>query len=294
MIAMNNTTSSAAMQSGTPVFTQPGSVGVLLLHGYSGSPAELQPLGQTLAEAGYNIHAPLLAGHGSTPDALFGVRWEDWQRSAEDGLQYLRTMCPRVFICGFSAGGLLALRLAAREPVAGMITLAPALRLRGGGLLRLAGLLQYVMPWYYPLARANFNNPAVRAAVLERAPEAKLDDPAVVAAIRREAKVPVGSLYQLYRLQRAAQRDLPHIDVPTLIMQGRRDQTVDPRSAELVYRTIRSADKQLRWFEQSGHQLPKEAERTEVWAAALAWLNAHTSVAETTPHRGSDIAPSRE
>lgn len=261
-------------RAAAPFFEQRGPVGVLMLHGYSGTPAELWPMAQDLAAAGYTVHGPLLAGHGGAPADLFGVRWEDWQHSAEEGLRRLRGACERIFVCGFSAGGLLALRLAAREPLAGIIALAPALRLRGGNLLQITGLLKHLMPWYYPLARANFADPAVRAAVLERAPEAQLDDPEVVAAIRREAKVPVGSLYELARLQRATRRELPRVRVPALIMQGRRDQTVDPRSAEMVARAIRSPDQQLIWFEQSGHQLPNEAERAAVWEAARSWLNA--------------------
>lgn len=257
-----------------PFFERRGPTGVLMLHGYSGSPGELRPMGQALADAGYTVHGPLLAGHGGAPSQLFGVTWEDWLASAENGLQQIHAQCALVFVCGFSAGGLLALRLAAREPVAGVIALAPALRLRGGGLLRLAGLIQHVMPWYYPLAKANFADPAVRAVVLERAPDTNLDDPAVVEAIRREAKVPIGSLYQLARLQRAVASDLRHVSVPTLIMQGRRDQTVDPRSAELVLAGIAARDKRLQWFEQSGHQLPREAERAAVWASARAWLDA--------------------
>ena len=249
-----------------------GSTGVLLLHGYSGSPGELRPLGQALAGAGYSVHAPLLAGHGGLPDALHGVRWEDWLASAEAGLEQLRASCRRVFLCGFSAGGLLALRLAVSHALAGLIALAPALRLRGGALLPVAGLLQHVMPWYYPLARANFGDPAVRAAVLARAPDANLDDPAVVAGIRKAARVPIGSLYQLARLQRAVVRDLPRVQLPTLIMQGRRDETVDPQSAALVAERIGSRDKRLIWFDHSGHQLPREREREQVNAAALEWL----------------------
>ena len=267
-----NNSPDGAGRAATPFFEQRGPVGVLMLHGYSGTPAELQPMAQVLAAAGYTVHGPLLAGHGGAPADLFGVRWEDWQRSAAEGLRRLRATCGQVFVCGFSAGGLLALRLAAREPLAGIIAMAPALRLRGNALLPLTGLLKHVMPWYYPLARANFADPAVRAAVLERAPQAQLDDPEVVAAIRREAKVPLGSLYELARLQRAARRDLPRVRVPALIMQGRRDQTVDPRAAEMVARAIRSPDQRLLWFEQSGHQLPNEAERAAVWAAARAWL----------------------
>jgi carboxylesterase len=269
----------AAPATGDPraasFFEQRGPAGVLLLHGYSGSPDELREMGAALAGAGYTVHGPLLAGHGGQPENLFGVRWEDWLASADAGLRLLRTHCDTVFVCGFSAGGLLALHLAAHTTIAGLIVMAPALRLRGGGLLPVTGLLRHVLPWYYPLAKANFANPAVRTAVLARAPEANLDDPAVVEQIRREAKVPVGSLYELARLQSQSRRDLPHVRTPTLIMQGRADQTVEPRSADDVAAGISSPDRQLVWFERSGHQLPREVERDAVWGTARVWLDAH-------------------
>jgi len=259
----------------TPFFEQRGPVGVLMIHGYSGSPDELRGMGVSLADAGYTVHCPLLAGHGGTPDDMFGVRWEDWLTSADAGLRLLHDHCRTVFVCGFSLGGLLALHMAARAPVAGLILLAPALQLRGGSLLRATGLLRYILPWYYPFAHADFASPAVREAVLERAPEANLDDPTVVEQIRREAKVPVGSLYELARLQRQTRGDLTRVRVPTLIMHSRNDETVNPRSAIEVAAGIRSRDQRLVWFERSGHQLPREAEREQVWATARAWLDAH-------------------
>ncbi|MEP7188353.1 MAG: alpha/beta fold hydrolase [Roseiflexaceae bacterium] len=266
--------SQTADQRPAPFFEQRGPTGILLIHGYSGSPDELRGMGTYLAGAGYTVHGPLLAGHGGAPADMLGVSWEDWLASANAGLRLLRERCHAIFICGFSLGGLLGLHMAAREPVAGLIALAPALRLRGGSLLRATGLLRHVMPWYYPLARANFASPAVRAAVLERAPEANLDDPTVVEQIRREAKVPVGSLYELARLQRQVRSDLALVRLPTLIMQGRNDETVNPRSAIEVAAGIRSADQRLVWFERSGHQLPREAEREAVWATAREWLDA--------------------
>jgi len=124
---------------------------------------------------------------------------KQWYAAAEAGLRRLQEHCRQAFVCGFSMGA--------------------------------TGLLRQVMTWYYPLAKANFADPAVRTAVLDRAPAADLDDPTVVAQIRREAKVPVGSLYEMVRLQQAARRDLRRVSAPALIMQGRNDQTVDPRSA---------------------------------------------------------------
>lgn len=253
-----------------------GSTGVLLLHGYSGSPNELRPMGQALHAAGYTVHGPLLAGHGGTMADLHGIRWQEWFASAEEGLRLLRASCEQVFVCGFSAGGLLALRLAAISrgaPPAGLIVMAPALILRGGRLLHATGLLKHVKPWFNPLANADFSSPEVRAAVREHAPHADLDDPAVVEQVRQAARVPVASLHELARLQSEVWRNLRRITAPTLIMQGRHDRTVDPRSATEVAARIGTRDHHVVWFEHSGHQLPNEGERAAVWQTAIEWLD---------------------
>ncbi|HEU4322571.1 MAG TPA: alpha/beta fold hydrolase [Roseiflexaceae bacterium] len=257
-----------------PFFERRGPAGVLLLHGYSGAPAELRPMGMALAEAGYTVHGPLLPGHGGVPADLFGVRWEDWADAGAAGLALLRRECERVVVVGFSMGGLLALLLAAREPVDAVMALAPALRLFGEPQLRLTGVLRLVMPWFRPLERADFSDPRVRAQVLQRVPGLDLDNPEVVARVRQEARIPVGSLYEIVRLQAQARRELPRVTAPLLLMQGRRDTVVQPRSVEEVARLARSTDLRISWFERSGHLLPLEEEREAVWATAARWLGA--------------------
>lgn len=255
-----------------PFFFERGPVGVLLIHGYSGSPGELRPLGEALAARNYSVCAPLLAGHGTTPDALFKVTWKDWLASALVGLAQLRRRCPTVILAGFSMGALLAAVLAARIASAGVLFMAPALRLHGQPLVELTDIAGRIQPWYYPLARADFSNPSVQAAVRGFVPDADFSDAEMIAAMRKNAKVPIGSIYELVRLQHRARRDLPHVTAPTLIMQGRLDRTVNPISAELTYRLLGAAEKRLIWFEHSDHQLPRETEKEQVWAAAGDWI----------------------
>lgn len=256
-----------------PIFAPGGRSGVLLLHGYSGLPGELSPLAAALARAGHTVYAPLLPGHGGAPDRLHGVRWEDWAAAASDGLARLRRTCDRLAVAGLSMGGLLALHLAAREPLQRVVAMAPALHPTGERQLRLTGLLKLVMPWFYPLARADFRDPRVRAMVLERAPAADLDDPAVVARVRREARIPVGSLYELVRLQARVARDLPRVRAPLLLLHGRRDTVVQARSVEVIAARAGSPMVQIRWFAQSGHLLPLDVEAEAVCQAVLEWVN---------------------
>ncbi|HEU5014748.1 MAG TPA: alpha/beta fold hydrolase [Roseiflexaceae bacterium] len=258
-----------------PFFMPGGSVGVLLLHGYFGSPGELHGMGEALNVAGYSVHAPMLAGHGGLPAAMAEVRWQHWVATAEAGLRRLREQCDAVFVAGISMGALLALHLAANTEVAGVIAMAPALRLRGERQMALTGMLKYVMPWFYPFKKANFNDPQVVQGIRQWLPDADLNDPKTVADIRREARIPVASIYELVKLQRRVQRELPRVCVPVLLMQGRRDEVVDTRWVEEWKPKIGAADVELRWFERSGHVLPNDSEREAVWAAAVAWLGAH-------------------
>lgn len=252
-----------------------GAVGVLLLHGYFGSPGELRRMGEALNTAGYTVHAPVLAGHGGLPAAMANVRWQHWVATAEAGLRRLREQCREVFVAGISMGALLALHLAANTEVAGVIAMAPALQLRGERQMALTGMLKYVMPWFYPFKQANFNDPQVRQGVRQWLPDADLSDPATVASIRREARIPVASIYELVKLQRHVQHELPRVLVPVLLMQGRRDEVVDMRWIEEWKPKIGAADVELRWFERSGHVMPNDAEREAVWAAAVEWLGKH-------------------
>ncbi len=99
-----------------PYFFQGRDTGCLLIHGFTGSPPELLPLGKYLAERGCAVSAPLLAGHGTRVDDLVKTSWQDWLQSAVDGLSQLREEpIKRIFLIGISMGGLLGLMLAAEE-----------------------------------------------------------------------------------------------------------------------------------------------------------------------------------
>src|SRR5579884_3819585 len=89
-----------------------GRVGVLLIHGFTGSPAEMATLAAALAARGYSVEAPLLAGHGADQETLAATSWRAWVASAEAALRELQGRCDAVALVGFSMGGAIALQLA--------------------------------------------------------------------------------------------------------------------------------------------------------------------------------------
>lgn len=270
---MNN--SSAPVAAAQPFWLPGSATGILLIHGFMGMPGELRPLGDELARQGYTVSGMLLARHGQHPAALYKVHWQEWYASAEAALRELEAHCAQVVVVGYSLGGLIALRLAARRPLVGVVTLAAALDLAGGWPLRTLPVARYVMPWFNPMRNADFNDPELRANLAEKMGEINWDDPAVVQQLRATIRIPTGAIYEVVRLGQAVRRDLPRITQPVLIVQGRRDTTVQPRSADQIYTRLTVADKRLVWFDRSGHLLPNDVERAAVWQTIADWIAGH-------------------
>lgn len=105
-----------------------GPIGVLLLHGFTGSPASMRPWGEALAQQGWSVRVPRLPGHGTRWQDMNITTWEDWYAEAERNLRDLQSRCSRIFICGLSMGGALTLRLAEQhgDQIAGIVLVNPA------------------------------------------------------------------------------------------------------------------------------------------------------------------------
>ena len=137
------TTNPAKLVPGTEPLTVDGSrIGVLLSHGFTGSPASMVPWGHDLAARGYSVRVPLLPGHGTTWKDMNKTGWEDWYGEVDRALTELRTSCDKVVVGGLSMGGCLALRLAEQRPddVDAVVLVNPAVSLDNKALAILPAL----------------------------------------------------------------------------------------------------------------------------------------------------------
>jgi carboxylesterase len=168
---------------------------VLLLHGFTGSPWELRPVGESLAARGVHVVCPRLPGHGTTPEAMLFAGLDEWLGAASQALDSLRG-AKRVALIGLSMGGLLAMVLAARNRgvVRGLVLLAPAVRLKARQarlLRRLRGLpgLDVREQWIIKKG-TDIESAEVRAGapVLARYPLARVFDLFALAELAREAE----------------------------------------------------------------------------------------------------------
>src|SRR3990172_12692147 len=125
-----------------------GPVGVLMIHGYTGSPAEMRLIAEYLNGRGLRISAPLLPVHGTVPADLNRVAWTDWTRSAEQALAELSDQCKTVFVVGLSMGALLTLYLAGNHPgLPGVVVYSPAL-IVANRLVQLAPLGKFLIAMF--------------------------------------------------------------------------------------------------------------------------------------------------
>jgi carboxylesterase len=239
-----------------PFLLRGGDHGCLLVHGFTGDPSEMRGLGDHLHKAGHTVLGIRLPGHGGKPEDLAAVRWPDWLAAVADARDDLATRCASVSLVGFSLGGALGVLLAARgAELRRLVLLATPTRLMGDWRINLLGVVRHTTPWFYPLERADFSDPAVRAQVARHAPDADLDDLDVQAHIRKEARISLHAVDEARLAFAAARAALPRVRTPALVMQGRDDTVAPADSPDTIIRRIGSAQREQAWWDDTGHQL---------------------------------------
>ena len=73
------------MPGAEPFFYEGGSIGCLLLHGFTATPQEMRQLGRFLEQCGFTVNGVLLTGHGTQVQDLSHTTWHDWHHSAHSG-----------------------------------------------------------------------------------------------------------------------------------------------------------------------------------------------------------------
>jgi len=230
------------------------SVGVLLLHGFTGTPREMLRVGEVLHAQGLTVRAPLLPGHGTTLAAMNRCHWQrDWVAAVETAYADLASICSEVFVAGLSMGSLLALWLGAHHPqISGLLLYSPALWATNRRL-SLAPMLQYVLP-SFPAGASDLHD--LQAAVWGGG----------------YGRHPVRAAAQLLALQRQVRVLLPQVHAPALVVYSTQDCSIRPRSAPEALRCLGSPDLEVLRLEHSGHMLTADAEWARVAAVSAAFI----------------------
>lgn len=258
-------------------YTLPGGpTGVLMLHGYIGSPKSSRPLAAFLAENGIAAHCPLLPGHGNVPNKMAGVSRHHWLAEAAESLATIRQTCDRIFLMGHSMGTILSAHLIQSAPdIRGLIMLAPLYEVPDRRI-HLMRLLRYVMPWFYPL-----KSRSLQRLVYERAidfdPNLDLSDPAVQAQLPELSKVPTASMDEMRKMADLGKKLWSKTNLPTIIFQGGHDRAVSPGNAQHIFDLLPHKEKHLHWLPEAGHELmrPFDPAHKQVWPRILKFIRTH-------------------
>jgi carboxylesterase len=248
---MNNPTPlmKNAHLDGDAFLVEGNDIGVMLLHGFTATTAEVRLLADYLKGFGYNLAAPLLPGHGTQPAELNKTSWLDWYEAAEAAYLELRGKCTKVFVCGESMGALLALLVASRYPqVDGVIAVAPALQIRGIGLSR---IMQYFVK-FRPKNQAEDNLPWKGYTVY-----------------------PVRGLAQLAKLQIVVKKELGNITQPLLVFMGGKDASIHPESGKIIIDAVRSFEKELIYMPDSPHVMLLAEDKEVIFQKIHEFIEAH-------------------
>jgi len=220
-------------------------MGVVLVHGFLASPAEVRALGDQFAAAGFTVLGVRLKGHGTSPWDLRERSWHDWFGSVERGLEILRGLCARVCIVGFSTGGALALVLSARQSgdVAAVASVCAPLKFRNKNM-RFVPLMHganKIVRWlskyegFMPFRPNESEHPHINY-----------------------RNMPIRSLYELTRLVAQLKEEIAQVTCPVCLVQSAEDRVVDPSSATIAYDLLQTEDKEIHWIESERHGIVNE------------------------------------
>jgi carboxylesterase len=237
-----------------PFSADGGPIGVLVLHGFTGSPRTVRPWAEHLGAAGLTVRAPLLAGHGANWQALAKTGWTDWYADAERAFTELYARCEQVFVVGISMGGCLAFRLAEtqRDRVSGLVVVNPSLA-GDNRLIPFTPVLKYLVR-AIPSIGGDIKNPGAQEGALK--------------------KTPVASVATLPAMWKTTAAELASLTQPVLVYRSTVDHVVGPASMKVLTGALPSAE--VRMLANSYHVATLDNDAPEIFDGTLAFIQKHS------------------
>jgi carboxylesterase len=226
-----------------------GPVGIVLSHGFTGTPASMRPWADHLAAAGYTVRLPLLPGHGGTWQETNRTRWPQWYDAIERAYDEVAARCDIVFAAGLSMGGTLVTRLAEQKgnAIAGLVLVNPSF-----GTHKAAEKLAPYVSWLVrsrPSIGGDIKKPGVEEPASERTP--------VVAAA------------SLVRMWKVVTADLDTVTAPIRVYRSVEDHVVDDLSAILLKTGARSTSVEEILLENSYHVATLDYDAEQIFAGSV-------------------------
>jgi carboxylesterase len=236
------------IQTAEPFFFPGNSTGCLLIHGLTGSPKEMRPLGEFLSEEGYTVLGIRLFGHATKIEDMRRAQWQDWSASVLDGWHLLQTLTEDIFLIGLSMGGVLALYHASFLPTRGVVALSTPYQIRGDFRVKLLPILSHIMPYFSK-------------------GESDWQDPLAAMDHFSYPMWPTNGVRELLLLLKEMNESLPKVTAPALIMQSKLEKLIIPENMDQIYQALGTTEshKKKVLLEDSGHVITRDKEKLAVF-----------------------------
>jgi carboxylesterase len=234
-----------------PFTFEAGKRAVLLLHGFTGSTADIRILGRFLEKKGYTSHAPQYKGHGVPPEELVHTGPSDWWQDVLKGYEFLKEKgYNEIAVAGLSLGGVFSLKLGYTVPVKGIVPMCA--------------------PMFIKSEEVMYNGVVDYAKEYKRF-EGKAEDQ-IEKEIEAFKETPMGTLASLQNMIAEVKNNIDMIYAPTFVVQARNDHMINTESANIIYNEIESDYKDLKWYEESGHVITLDKEKEQLHEDVLSFL----------------------
>ncbi|MGM5632100.1 alpha/beta fold hydrolase [Apibacter raozihei] len=212
-----------------PEFLAGNKIGIIVVHGFTGSPQSMRPVAHKLNDLGYTIVLPLLEGHGSTPEIMEKTTYKDWANTVHQAYTLLKPKVDKIFVLGLSMGGTQSLHLAANYPVDGAIVINASVSTSP----------YEPLPEYdgYPRFLDGIGSDIKKPGVTEWAYK----------------KVPLLCRESMDEFKEITSKELNKIACPVLIFRSIDDHVVDPETSIYIYNNLFNIERALINLENSYH-----------------------------------------
>lgn len=228
--------------SGAESFYLQGSkeVGILLSHGFNGTPQSMEELGELFNSKGYTVSAPRLPAHGTHEDDLLTVSYREWIEEIKTAFNQLKRECTNVFIVGQSMGGTLALFLGSEiKNVSGIITINAAIK----------------VPFYQ-----QYKYKTSPLFIAEGKPDIKDES---VFEIAYE-NVSLHAIKQLLSLIDRTKEQLANVTCPLILLKSKIDNVVPPKSTDYIFNKVNSSYKKVISLDNSYHVASMDFDKEKI------------------------------